>query len=205
MGGQPRKKAIALGRDETLRDFLARTLPRGDVHFFATAFTHAAARYDRYSANRHQWVDYAGRRNRLLKITHLASALAANLSELDILSRDELTSQVDPKGFEVLIGSINLLAQHVSVLVKDTQSIGAPRDLAEERWIEEVADIYENAFRQPAKANWMAFRRVLQMSCPSSLPRFGKLDLRQVKRALQRRPPKGKRILQIRRDAGTTS
>jgi hypothetical protein len=183
----PKQKILAVGSSETLRDFLSRTLTPADVDFFAAAFEDAAARYDRYFACKHEWSNYADRKRRLTKITGLASALASNLSELDTMSRDELASRSDPKEIKTLIGSLNILGEQVSDLIRHAQSSGRSRDLAEQRWIEEVADIYENAFGQPASANWTAFSRVLQLKLPSSLARYGKLDLRQIKRAMQRR------------------
>ena len=184
---QRSRKQKSVRPDEAVRELLARTLPPAVVLFFTTALEDAAARYDRYSANRHEWSNYADRRKRLTKITDLASALASNLSELDILTRDELARRTDPKEIKALIGSLNLLDEQVSDLIKHAQSNGRSRDLAEQRWIEEVADIYENAFGRPVSTNWMAFYRLLQLTRPSSLPRYGKLDLRQIKRALLRR------------------
>jgi hypothetical protein len=123
----------------------------------------------------------------LKKIRGLASALASSLSELDVISRDDLERRSKPKEIEALIGSLGFLCKEMSELEKHTQGNGTPRDLAEERWIVEVADIYENAFGQPAGANRVAFCRLLELSRPSSLPRYGKLNPRQIKRALERR------------------
>jgi hypothetical protein len=189
----PKRKLPALDRDETLHGFLVRMLPAGEsnqVHSLKTALDAAGARYDRYSANRHEWLRYAVRNRRLIKITESATSLASDLSKLDILSRDEFARRSE-KELETIIGSLNLLAKQISDLVKQAQSNGAPRDLAEELWIEEVADIYENAFGQSARVNWTAFYRFLELCRPLSLPRFGKLHLRQVKRALRRRRPEG--------------
>jgi hypothetical protein len=179
----------ALNRWEMLHEFLARSLPPGDTHqahFFTSALQDAGARYDRYSASKKEWWSYATRKRRLTKIADFASALASNLGELDILSRDELARRSN-KEIESLIGSLVLLGNHISHLVKQAQSNGTPRDLAEELWITEVAEIYENAFGQPASANRAVFNRLLELSRPSSLPRQGKLNRRQIKRTLQRR------------------
>jgi hypothetical protein len=154
-----KQRTQAVGRDEILREFLAQALPPGDtnqVNFFATALEDAGARYDRYSANKHEWSNYAARRSRLNEIVDLARSLASNLSELDILSRDEIARRSDPKEIKVLLGSLKLLGNQISGLLKESQSNGTPRDLAEQLWIEEVADIYKNAFRQPVHANWTA-------------------------------------------------
>jgi hypothetical protein len=173
-----------------LREFVARTLPPGDtnqVQYFTAALEDAGARYDRYRANIDEWWSYAARKSRLAKIAELTGDLACNLTELDILSRDELARRSDSKEIEKLVGSLNFLGKQISELVKNVQSNGAPRDLAEEQWIGEVADIYENAFRQSASANRGSFCRLLELTRPLSFPRYGKLDRRQIKRTLQRR------------------
>ena len=191
----PKEEIHALGSNEILREFLTRKLRPTDlnhVHFFATAVEDAGARYERYSANRHEWSNYTDRKRRLKKITDLATDLASNLNRLDIMSRDELARHSDPKKLETLVGSLQLLGKEISELVKHTQSNGRARDLAEERWFTDMADIYENAFGQPARANWTAFHRFLHLRPPKTLPHYGKLHLRQIKRALQRRrKPRG--------------
>lgn len=183
----PRQRNLAVCRAETLREMLLRALPPMEIDFFTTAFEEAAARYDRYFASRHELSNYGDRRRRLTNVRDLAVALASNLSELDIFSWDELARRTNPNETKKLMGSLNLLGSQVSGLIKESQRNGSPRDLAQQQWIEEVADLYENAFGQSADANWKAFHRVLQLSRPVSLPRHGKLHLRQVKRALQRR------------------
>ena len=95
-------------------------------------------------------MDYTTRRNRLKRTTKLLEELASCLCELDIFSRDDLTSRVDPREIEALVGSLRLLSTETTDLAKETQENGRPRDLAEERWILELANIYENAFGQPA-------------------------------------------------------
>jgi len=82
------------------------------------------------------------------------------------------------------------LEPKASEMIKEAQDSGRPRDLAEERWILEVADIYENAFSQPARANWAKFRRLLELSRPPAFPLYGKLNPRQIGRTLKlRRKP----------------
>ena len=98
-------------------------------------------------------MDYAARRNRLNRIAELVNELKSGLTELDILSRDELASRIDPKEIETLVGSLSLLSKETMELFKEAQENGRPRDLAEERWILELADIYENAFCQSAGAS----------------------------------------------------
>jgi hypothetical protein len=182
-----------------VRDFLVRELPPGKTNqapYLANALLKAGARYDRYTARRKEWRDYATRRNRLKTVTKLADDLASCLRALDILSRDDLASRFDPNVIEALLGSLSLLSKETMDLVKAAQQNGRPRDLAEERWIFELADIYENAFSEEAHVSGSGggsvkhrgkFYRLLELSRPESFPRFGKLSLRQIERALKAR------------------
>jgi hypothetical protein len=186
-------------RNETIRDFLDRELPPGKTEqapFLTDALLNASARYDRYAARRNDWFSYVRRRNQLSEIAQLAHQLASELCKLDILSRDDIASRIDPKQVEALIGSLHLLSTETTELVEGLQKDGKPRDLAEERWILELADIYENTFRRPA-AVWGSgagprkhrgtFYQLLEVGRPVSFPRYGKLSPRQIERTLKRR------------------
>src|SRR5262249_51058571 len=155
--------------------------------------------------NRKHWLDYAGRRRRLERVRKSAVELASSISELDILSRDDLANRVDPKEIEALVGSLFFLSKETADLVKQVQKSGRPRDLAEERWILQLADIYENFFCKPARV-WGSgaepmkrrgrFYDLLNVSRPKSFPQHGKLSVRQIDRALrQRRNRKGKLLV----------
>jgi hypothetical protein len=127
--------------------------------------------------------------------------LASVLYQLDILSFDDLAVRIDPKKIETLVGSLLFLSKESHDLATEVQDKGKPRDLAEERWIFELADIYENAFGQPASVSGSGsdndddelpnrrgkFYRLLEVSRPASFPRHGKLSLRQIDRMLERR------------------
>ena len=125
-----------------------------------------------------------------------AEGLASGLSGLDILSHDDLAAQFGPKEIEELIGTLHILGKEVEALRKTIQQVGRPRELAEERWIMEVADIYENAFSRPARV-WGSgsgpttargsFYRLLEISRPTSFASAGKLSPRQVERKLKGR------------------
>ena len=182
-------------------DFLVRELPpekKKDAPYFANALREAGDRYDRYTARRDEWFNYNTRKNGLVRVTTLIERLASGLSELDILSRDDLASRVDQKQIDELIGSLRRLSKETANLAEQAQENGRPRDLAEERWILELADIYENAFCQlaivwgsgdgPIKGR-RSFYRFLEINRPKSFPRHGKLHLRQVDRLLKRRNP----------------
>jgi hypothetical protein len=188
------------GNDQAIRDFLQRELPPGEIkqaQYLVNVLLKAGARYDRSSARRKEWMNYAPRRNRLVRITELADALAADLCKLDILSQEDLATRADPEKVEALIGSLRLFSKETADLAKEVQKSGRPRDLAEERWILELADVYENAFGRPARV-WGSgdekaakrrgkFYHLLEVSRPSSFPRYGKLSLRQIERTLRQR------------------
>ena len=184
-----------------IHEFLVRELPPENTKhtsYFANALREAGERYDRYIATRDEWFHYATRRNKLERITASIEGAASGLSELDILSRDDLASRVDQKQIDELIGMLRRLSKETTALVKQAQTNGRPRDLAEERWILELADIYENALYRPAVV-WGSgdgpnkergsFYRFLELNRPKSFPRHGKLNLRQVARLLERRHP----------------
>jgi hypothetical protein len=186
--------------DKAIRAFLERELPPRqikDALYLTNVLLQAALRYDRYSARRKEWMNYSIRRNRLVRVTESAEALASNLSKLDIISREDLASRADPEKVEALIGSLNFLSTQTADMAEEAQKSGRPRDLAEERWILELADIYENAFGKPARV-WGSgdekvskrrgkFYHLLEVSRPSSFPRYGKLSLRQIQRTLRLR------------------
>jgi hypothetical protein len=184
---------------ESLHEFLLRELPPGKTKqapYFTDAVTKAAERYDRHAARRSEWLDYAARRNRLRRIARSAESLASELCALDILSRDNLSCRSAPEKVEALLGSLRFLNKETTDLAGQVQENGRPRDLAEEQWILELADIYENAFCKPASV-WGSgdepakrrgkFYRLLEVGRPSSFPRYGKLTVRQVDRTLRHR------------------
>jgi hypothetical protein len=196
--------------------FLLRELPPAKTHqaaYLMAALQQAGERYDRYSARRTEWLDYANRRGRLQHITNLMNELSSRLCELDILSRDDLASRVDPKTIETLVGSLRFLSKETTALVKEAQEIGRPRDLAEEHWVLELADIYENAFGRPARMSGSGagpaagrgkFYRLLELSRPQSFPRHGKLSVRQVDRILKLRRKRSAEILRQMAESAKT-
>jgi hypothetical protein len=195
----PVAESASQHRSERVCDFLERKLPPGmtdQAPFLTEALLEASARYDRYAASKKDWFSYVRRRERLLKVARLARQLASEFCELDILSRDDLGSRIDPEQVDSLIGSLHLLRTGIMELAEGVQKDGKPRDLAEERWILELADIYENTFSRPAgvwgsgtgpKKQRGTFYQLLEVGRPMSFPRYGKLSPRQVERILKRR------------------
>ena len=184
---------------DCIPEFLACELPPGtsqQAFYLANALLKAGARYDRYNANRRECFDYAARRARFVRITKAANELASALCDLDILSCDELASRIEPQEVETFVGRLRFLSKETADLANEVQHNGRPRDLAEKRWIIELADIYENAFGRPASV-WGSgdeptkrrgkFYRLLEVSRPTSFVRHGKLSVRQINRTLKDR------------------
>jgi len=185
----------------TIYEFLVSELPPKNarhVSWFSDAVREAGERYDRYNERKDEWSSYAARRRKLEGIVNSAEKLASGLSELDILSHDDLEVRVGSKELDGVIGSLRRLGKEAAFLVRQIQPTGRGRDLAEERWILELAGIYEDAFCQPATV-WGAeggsfngrrsFCRFLEVSRPLRLRRLGMLHPRQVDRVLERRRP----------------
>jgi hypothetical protein len=95
-----------------------------------------------------------------------------------------------------LRGSLLFLALQTVDMARNVQRNGKPRNIAEERWILELADIYENAFCRPASVSGSGgepakrrgkFYHLLEESRPQLFPRYGKLSLRHIKQLLAQR------------------
>jgi hypothetical protein len=188
------EKSRAHEPGEYIQEFLARKLPPGkttQAPYFTNALLEAGARYDRYTAGRNDWWDYEARKERLERIETYANWLETALHELDIISREDFANRVNPKEIDALVGSLRFVSKEMTGLAKQVQRIGRPRDLAEERWVMELADIYENAFGQAARIGPVKqrgnFHELLYLSRPTSYPRHGKLSARQIDRMLKRR------------------
>ena len=189
------------GSGSDVQAFLVRELsPKNErrASYFAEAVRAAGERYDRYIERKDEWWSFAARRDKLKKITTFIDGVASGLCELDILSRDDLASRMGSKEIDELVGSLHRLSKEATALFRQAQSNGRPRDLAEERWILELADIFENAFHRPASV-WgtgggpikgrRGFYHFLELSRPKKFPAHGKLHPRQVDRLLKHRRP----------------
>jgi hypothetical protein len=191
-----RNPSTCAGSD--IHGFLIRELPQKKAtraSYFADAVREAGERYDRYIARKDEWWSFTDRRDKLKKIATFIDGVASGLRELDILSRDDLASRIGSKEIDELVGSLHRLNREATMLARQAQTMGRPRDLAEERWILELADIYENAFQRPATV-WgtggpikgrKGFYRFLELSRPEKFPGHGKLHPRQVDRLLKQR------------------
>jgi hypothetical protein len=184
---------------ESLHDYLLRELPPGkskEMSYVADALAAAGERYDRHTARKDEWWRYAGRKGRLDTLTRYAEWAASGLCALDIITREDLQNRLGTKELEALVGSLRVLAVQTAEMAKEVQATGKPRDIAEERWILELADIYENFFCRAATVSGAGdeptnrrgkFYHLLQLSRPPSFPRHGKLSLRHIKQVLAQR------------------
>jgi hypothetical protein len=184
---------------ENLHDYLLRELPPGkskEVSYVADALAAAGERYDRHTARKDEWWRYARRKGRLETLTRYAEWAASGLCELDIITREDLQNRLGTKELEALVGSFRVLAAQTAEMAKEVQVTGKPRDIAEERWILELADIYKNFFCRAATVSGAGddtmdrrgkFYHLLQLCRPLSFPRHGKLSLRHIKQVLAQR------------------
>jgi hypothetical protein len=194
----PKIKRLVSDQDSDVHRFFVCALPperASRAPYFTKAVCEAGERYDRYIARRDEWWSFAKRRDKLKKIVTFVEGVASGLRELDILSRDDLAVRVGSREIDELVASLHRLGREATILVGQAQTMGRPRDLAEERWILELADIYENAFRQSATV-WgtgrptkgrPGFYSFLELSRPNKFPSHGKLHPRQVDRLLKQR------------------
>lgn len=185
--------------DDTITSFLARELPqarREDAEFLTKAIKEAGERYDRYDQARSEWEKYGPRKRRLGVLKAGAERLGGVLSSLDILTRDDLASRIGPERIDSLLGLLLLLWERAGELEKEIQDRGKPTDHATQRWILEMADIYENAFSTPPTISGSGedsaerrgrFYRLLELGRPSRFARHGRLSLKHTQKLLKSR------------------
>ena len=186
-------------REQAILEFLRKSLPdmdESDLDLIMTGLLRAGERYDRYAANKEDWISYANRRRVLTKITEHAAELVESLRELDIISRDILEERLSIERLGTTISYLGYLEHESTKLAGGIQKEGRQIDLAEEIWVLEIAEIFENVFRRGAsdsdsgsgrKKNRRPFFQLLRLSWPSSFPRYGKLNPRQIDRVLDRK------------------
>src|SRR5258708_7003087 len=131
---------------ESVVEFLQRALPpqkASEVTNIVDGIGETRARYDRYAE---QTEPYRVRTARLRKIEEGSSNVFGALLGLDVMSRDDIASRIGPRTIEEYVGLLLTLTLEAKRLGKEIQERGRPRDVARERWIREMADIFENAF-----------------------------------------------------------
>jgi hypothetical protein len=185
---------------ESVIEFLQRVLPPEKVteaSNVADGVREAGARYDRYAEQREP---YRIRADRLRKIEEGANDVGTALIDLDAMSRDYITSRIGQRAMEEYIGSFITLAIATKRLRSEIQERGKPRDVARERWIRDMADIFENAFDETASVSGAGdseikqrgkFYRLLDLSRPSRLAQYGNLSPKYVKHVLAGRQKSG--------------
>jgi len=93
-------------------------------------------------------------------------------SSKTLLSPPSIWAVIRPERLEAIVGLLRLLSKQAKEpkrrellkLERGVLSDGRPRDLAEERWVKETADIFENAFK-----GWRGFWSLLCSRRPAWL------------------------------------
>jgi hypothetical protein len=108
---------------------LRQKLANAVIDVFCRRIGIAPQLYDRRSALRDGWLNYNARAERLRQITKSANELASSLTELDVLSHDDLAAEFGPKKIEELVGSLRILGKKTQTLENAAQQVGRPREL----------------------------------------------------------------------------
>jgi hypothetical protein len=204
---RPKTSRMTQSRHRTAHHVvLHNTLPPGrvnDASNIALGITEAGARHDRYAENRDDWQDYGARAIKLRNIADWTQKLRVALVDLDVMSRDDLRSRIGPGIIEEYIGSLTILFLEIDRLRGQLQKKGKPSDVARERWILDMADIFENAFAQAATVSGSGdsptakrgrFYKLLDISRPSRFAQHGNLSPKYVKAVIATRKRRQKVI-----------
>jgi hypothetical protein len=183
-----------------LREFLLCALPKGArsrVDEMIRAWDYAGRRYERYAETRTIWSDYKRWRDMLWRLISTSGNLAKDIARLDPISRDDLEARVGSEKLETVIGYLDTLAEQAQSICQQIQVAGPSRDLALERWVHDVAAIYEANFRRKASISGSAselrrergkFNRLLHIAKPAPLPQRALAHPARLTRILKRRP-----------------
>lgn len=196
----------------SIREFFARELPpkkAKQASRFSDAAFKASERYRRHAEKKHEWYWYSDRRSRLREIEDSSKALVCVLCNLDVLTREEFSNRLDPDAINSLVGSLTFLHKETLDLAGQLPKKGKPRDIAQERWILQLAEIFESAFRRPARVWGSAdgtmegrFYRLMEAACPEGIPQDDKLSVRQINRLIKNE--KEKNLLKKQNASRTT-
>ena len=163
-------------REQAILEFLRKSLPdmdESDLDFIVTGLLRAGERYDRYAANKEDWISYANRRRVLTRIADHAAELVESLRELDIISRDILEERLSTERLGTISIYLGYLEREGTKLADSVQKEGRQIDLAEEIWILEIAEYFQNTFGRSAteldsasgkKKNRSPFFQLLELS-----------------------------------------
>lgn len=201
---------------DRLRAFLNHHLPgraKSDLAAIVEAVRAAGRRYVRHAQSRKQWDDaqerrgpgehkkgyLQQRRRRLGRVATLAIQLQEEISCLDSIFLEDLEFCLGAEQMKELRTSVADLGVHSRQLLEGAQEKGRARDLAQERWIHDMAIIFETNFKAPAKV-WGSsepegkssrgpFYDLMKLGRPNDFDRYRLLDPTQVRRILGRRRP----------------
>lgn len=187
-----------MSSETELRKFLETELPRKNrdqVESVMGVLDRASLRYERYCKNRSQWKSYRDRKKILSDLSEHAKKARWAFEGIDLISKDDLADLLGGEEVEKIDGFLANLEFRSSQVADKVQKSGAPKDLAEERWVCEVARIYKTNFGKKATVSGSGsgppakrgkFYKLLVLSRPNSHPLHGSFHPRQVKRILAR-------------------
>ena len=188
-----------MGAKTELRTFLEQNLLRqslNNIEGITRSLEEAEKRYNRYAAMRSKWENYRARRELLTQILNEAERLHSDLTGLDPIIKDALEMIFGDQEVEKLQGHLCRLTAKRYELIKPIQITGRPRDLATWIWVSELAEIFEANFRRKAvisgsgsgeRSTRGKFYKLLELSQPSSFPRYGTLHPKKLSTILRTR------------------
>ncbi len=197
-------------REQSLRTFLEHRLSvdsPSDIQTLIGTLKAAGERYIRYFSDLQRPKGHKNRRHNLREIADQAVELRRAIASIDSIFRDDFESRFGPEKLERLLGHLHDFEKYADDALRGAQPVGRPRDLAQERWVLELAEIYETNTRKAARIlgpgsekdmkKQGPFYEFLNLSRPEKFVRDTFLDSRQIRRILARRqkelvPPRGK-------------
>lgn len=191
---------------DKLCEFLKRKLPQGaqgDLTVIVQALESAGRQYERYANAPQEWRNYGKRRKNLNNIQERATRLRDLLVRLDPISRDDIEVHLGNEKVQTLQGYLSDLGYRSQQMFEEIQTKkGRSRNVPRDRWVQEVADIYECNFRRPATVSGSGnalkekrgnFYTLLWLSLPEGIRQHWTLHPKTLTRILKSRPKKPKK------------
>jgi hypothetical protein len=182
---------------DRLRDFLHRKVgpdSSGKATSVTEAVIAANERYVRHMADKARWMNLSQRNGRLRRIERHTRELHEEVSNLDSVAFLDMHDRLGSGTMERLQWELTRLGTDAAQLLKEAQKTGRPKNLAQERWVRALSEIYEAFAGKPARISGSAsgpsskrgpFYEFLEICVPDRfVPRLGFLDPTQVRRIL---------------------
>jgi len=184
-------------RERELLAFLERKLrpdAPSDAQALLKAVWREAERYSDHARNSRRLKGQRNLRHDLSKIANQAPNLRQRIGGVSSILREDFTRHfTDPEKLPKLLGHLQDFETFAADTLGETQTTGRPRNLARERWVTELWDLYETNISTAARTTRKGaktledFYEFLRLSCPiKSVPERNKfLDKRQIRRILK--------------------